>query len=172
VLLLPFTEGVATQLAVISHCMPLTAIGPIILVVFGGRAPTIFLAALSVFFTTLVGALLGLRAADKASLDVVTAYGGNRWHRLVKVQLIAAPPAVLGALKIAVPGALSGAIIGEYLGGVDSGLGVVLTVAQQQYVVPRTWALALLCGLLAGAGYALLALVGRTVTPWARGGPQ
>jgi ABC-type nitrate/sulfonate/bicarbonate transport system permease component len=42
VLLLPVTEGVATQLAVISHCMPLTAIGPIILVVFGGRAPTIF----------------------------------------------------------------------------------------------------------------------------------
>ena len=36
----------------------LTAIGPIILVVFGGRAPTYFLAAISVFFTTLVGTLV------------------------------------------------------------------------------------------------------------------
>ncbi|MGW5643519.1 ABC transporter permease [Saccharopolyspora sp. NPDC003752] len=169
VLLFPVTEGVATQLAVVSYCMPLTAIGPIILVVFGGRTPTIFLAALSVFFTTLVGSLLGLRAADKASLDVVTAYGGNRWHRLVKVQLVAALPAVLNALKIAVPAALLGAIIGEYLGGVDSGLGVVLTVAQQQYVVPRTWALAVVCGLLAGVGYALLAVLGRLITPWAKG---
>lgn len=167
VLLVPAVEGVATQLAVISYCIPLTAIGPIILVVFGGRTPTVFLAALSVFFTTLIGALLGLRAADRASLDAVAAFGGNRWQRLVKVQLIAALPATLNALKIAVPAAMLGAIVGEYLGGVDSGLGVVLTVAQQQYEVARTWALALLTGLLAFLGYGLVALVARLVTPWA-----
>jgi sulfonate transport system permease protein len=167
VLLVPAVEGVATQLAVISYCVPLTAIGPIILVVFGGRTPTVFLAALSVFFTTLIGALLGLRAADRASLDAVTAFGGSRWHRLVKVQLIAALPATLNALKIAVPAAMLGAIVGEYLGGVDSGLGVVLTVAQQQYEVARTWALALLTGLLAFLGYGLVALAARLVTPWA-----
>jgi ABC-type nitrate/sulfonate/bicarbonate transport system permease component len=98
VLLLPFTEGVATQLAVISHCMPLTAIGPIILVVFGGRAPTIFpRCRCSSPLSSEPCSACGRRTRR---LDVVTAYGGNRWHRLVKVQLIAALPAVLGALKI------------------------------------------------------------------------
>ena len=168
-LLLPRLGPAASQLAVISYCMPLTAVGPIVLVVMGGRAPTIFLAAMAVFFTTLVGALLGVRSADPASLDVVRAYGGNRVHQLVKVQLVAAAPAVVNALKIAAPSAMLGAILGEYLGGVDSGLGVVLTLAQQQFEVARTWALALVIGLLAGAGYALFSLLGRVLTPWAAG---
>jgi ABC-type nitrate/sulfonate/bicarbonate transport system permease component len=146
--------------------MPLTAIGPIILVVFGGRAPTYFLAAISVFFTTLVGALLGLKAADRASLDVVTAYGGGRVSRLIKVQLISALPATISALKLAAPTALLGAIIGEYLGGVDSGLGVAITASQQSYNVPRTWGMAIACGFIAGVGYAILGLIGRIITPW------
>lgn len=149
--------------------MPLTAIGPIILVVFGGRAPTIFLAAMSVFFTTLIGALLGLKAADRTSLNLIEAYGGGRWQQLVKVRVIAALPAILSSLKIAAPAAMLGAIIGEYLGGIDNGLGVALTVAQQQFLVERTWALALVTGALAGAGYALFGLLARFVTPWSSG---
>jgi ABC-type nitrate/sulfonate/bicarbonate transport system permease component len=169
VLLVPPLEGLALQIAVISYCIPLIAIGPIIKIVFGGRTPMVFLAAISVFFTTVVGALLGLRAADRASLDVVTAYGGGRWTRLVKVQLIAAVPGVLAALRIAAPAALLGAIIGEYLGGIDTGLGVAMTIAQQQYQVARVWGLALVAGLLAGLGYAVIALVGRVVAPWSTG---
>jgi ABC-type nitrate/sulfonate/bicarbonate transport system permease component len=168
VLLVPALEAVATQFAVISYCMPLTAIGPIILVVFGGRAPSAFLAGMSVFFTTLVGALLGLKAADRTSMDLVRAYGGSRFTALRKVQVIAALPATIAGLKIAAPAALLGAIIGEYLGGVDSGLGVAITAAQQTFTVPRTWGLALVCGFVAGLGYLLIALFGRLVTPWER----
>ncbi|MFI7588916.1 ABC transporter permease [Spongisporangium articulatum] len=169
VLLLPPLEPVATQLAVISYCMPLTAIGPIILVIFGGRTPTIFLAAISVFFTTLIGSLLGLKAADKTSLNLIEAYGGGRWQQLVKVRAIAALPAILSALKIAAPAAMLGAIIGEYLGGIDNGLGVALTVAQQHFLVERTWALAFVTGGLAGLGYAVFAVIARFVTPWSSG---
>lgn len=169
VLLVPRLEALVVQLAVISYCIPLVAIGPIVMVVFGGRTPAVFLAAISVFFTTLVGTLLGLRAAEPASLDLVRAYGGGRVQQLRHVQLIAAVPGTLAALKIAAPAALLGAIIGEYLGGIDNGLGVALTVAQQQFVVPRTWGLALAGGLVAGLGYALVALLGRFLTPWAAG---
>ncbi|GAA3637350.1 ABC transporter permease [Kineosporia mesophila] len=165
-LLVPPLETVATQLAVISYCMPLTAIGPIVLVIFGGRAPSIFLAALSVFFTTLIGSLLGLKAADRTSLDLVAAYGGGRFQQLRKVRVVAALPHVFNALKIAAPAAMLGAILGEYLGGIDNGLGVALTVAQQQYIVPRTWSLALVTGALAGLGYAFFALLARFATPW------
>lgn len=168
VLLVPALEAVATQFAVISYCMPLTAIGPIILVVFGNRTPSEFLAGMSVFFTTLVGALLGLKAADRTSLDLVHAYGGNRFTALRKVQIIAALPATISGIKIAAPAALLGAIIGEYLGGVDSGLGVAITASQQTYVVPRTWGLALVCGFVAGIGYLLIGLIGWIATPWER----
>ncbi|HET6502046.1 MAG TPA: ABC transporter permease subunit [Amycolatopsis sp.] len=169
VMVLPKLEGVAEEIAVISYCIPLTAIGPVILVVQGGRAPTIFLAGMSVFFTTLVGALLGLKAADRTSLDLVRAYGGGRVKQITKVRLIAALPATFAALRIAAPTALLGAILGEYLGGVDNGIGVALTASQQAYLVPRTWGLALACGLVAAAGYLLIGLIGRLVAPWSAG---
>ena len=56
-----------------------------------------FLAALAVFFTTVVGALLGFKAADKASLDVVSVYGGGRFTQLRKVRLVAAVHGVSGS---------------------------------------------------------------------------
>jgi ABC-type nitrate/sulfonate/bicarbonate transport system permease component len=172
VLLVPRLEAVATQLAVISYCVPLLAIGPIVLVVFGGEATVVFLAAISVFFTTLIGALLGLRSADRASLDVITVYGGGRLARLRYVQTIAALPSAFAGLKISAPSALLGAIIGEYLGSNDQGLGVSLMISQQQFQVPRTWGLALVAGLIAGLGYAVVALVARFVTPWSYGRPS
>jgi ABC-type nitrate/sulfonate/bicarbonate transport system permease component len=166
VVLVPPVESLATQLAILSYCTPLLALGPIILVVFGGRAPTIFLAAMYCFFTTVVGTLAGLRSADKASLDLVEAYGGGRWQKFTKVQLFAAAPNTFAALKIAAPSAVLGAILGEYLGGVDSGIGVALTAAQTSYNVPRTWGLAIAAAAMAGLGYAVVALVARLVTPW------
>ncbi|WP_054815522.1 ABC transporter permease [Nocardia arizonensis] len=166
VMLAPPIEPLATQLAILSYCTPLLALGPIILVVFGGRTPTVFLAAMYCFFTTMVGTVTGLRSADRTSLDLVAAYGGGRWQQLYRVRLIAALPNTFAALKIAAPSAVLGAIIGEYLGGVDSGIGVALTAAQTAYNVPRTWGMALAAAALAGLGYALVALTARLFAPW------
>ncbi|MEV0249285.1 ABC transporter permease subunit [Nocardia sp. NPDC050712] len=166
VLLIPPIESLATQLAILSYCTPLLALGPIILVVFGGRTPTVFLAAMYCFFTTMVGTVTGLRSADSTSLDLIRAYGGGRWQRLYRVQVISALPNTFAALKIAAPSAVLGAILGEYLGGVDSGIGVALTAAQTAYNVPRTWGMALAAAALAGLGYALVAGLARLVAPW------
>lgn len=166
VVLIPPIESLATQLAILSYCTPLLALGPIILVVFGGRAPTIFLAAMYCFFTTMVGTLTGLRSADKASLDLVEAYGGGRWQKFTKVRLFSAAPNTFAALKIAAPSAVLGAILGEYLGGVDSGIGVALTAAQTSYNVPRTWGLAIAAAAMAGLGYAIVAVAARIAAPW------
>ncbi|QLY32197.1 ABC transporter permease [Nocardia huaxiensis] len=168
VVLIPPIEMLVTQLAILSYCTPLLALGPIILVVFGGRTPTVFLAAMYCFFTTMVGTVSGLRSADRTSLDLVRAYGGGRWQRLRRVQLISALPNTLAALKIAAPSAVLGAIIGEYLGGVDSGIGVALTAAQTAYNIPRTWGMAIAAAALAGLGYAVVALVARVAVPWTR----
>ena len=83
VLIVPRLEGAVMQLAIITYCVPIVAIGPLALIIIGAPSAgepsgtAVFLAALSVFFTTVVGSLLGLKAADAASLDVVTVYGGT-----------------------------------------------------------------------------------------------
>jgi ABC-type nitrate/sulfonate/bicarbonate transport system permease component len=171
VLLLPAVEQVATQIAIVTYCLPLVAIGPILVLVSSSpEVPSIILAALSVFFTTSVGALLGLRAAPRTSLDLIKAYGGTRLTTLVKVQLIAALPSLFAALKIAAPAAFLGAVLAEYLGsGGDNSLGRALIAAQSSADAPRLWYLALISGGVAGVGYALVGLVSRLVTPWSSG---
>ena len=168
VLLVPVLERVITQIAVASYCLPIVAVGPILSLVLDGDKPMAAMAGLSVFFTTLIGALLGLRSADPAALDLVRAYGGGRWQQLLRVRLIAALPSTLAALRIAGPAALLGAIIGEYLGRVDSGLGIAMTIAQQQLDVPRTWGIALVSGAVAGVAYGVVGLVARYALPWSR----
>jgi ABC-type nitrate/sulfonate/bicarbonate transport system permease component len=169
VLLVPPVEALALQLGLMSYCMPIIAVGPILVVVFNGRTPMVALSALSVFFTTLIGSLVGLRAADPVTLDVVKAYGGGRWQQLRRVQVISAVPGVLAALKIAAPAALLGAIIGEFLGNVDSGIGVSMTIAEQQLDVARTWGIALVAAVVAGVAYGAIALIARLLTPWVNG---
>ena len=83
VLLVPILEPVIMQFAVITYCLPIVVLAPILILaheipVKGGTSATaIDLAAISVIFTTVVGAVLGLRSADKAALDVVQVYGGG-----------------------------------------------------------------------------------------------
>ncbi len=174
-LIVPKLENLATQIAVITYCIPIVAIGPIIRLVVGAPGPgepagaAISLAALSVFFTTMIGAMTGVKSADKAALDVVTVFGGNAWHRLVKVQLLSALPSILAALRIAAPAAFLGAILGEYVGGPDVGFGPAMVNAQQSLEVARVWALALVSGAIAGGAYALVGLLARVITPWSKG---
>ncbi|KFF60993.1 ABC transporter permease [Cryobacterium sp. MLB-32] len=174
VLVVPRIEKVALQIAVITYCIPIVAIGPIAYIVIGApqsgdpSGTAVFLAAMSVFFTTVVGSLVGLKAADAASLDIVTAYGGGRFTQLRLVRVIAGLPSVLSALQVAAPAAFLGAILGEYLGGVERGLGIAMLVAGSSANVDRVWSLALVAGLMAGLGYAIFALIARVATPWAR----
>ena len=173
VLLLPFLAEIVNQIAIVTYCIPLVAIGPILVIVSGRTSPngaSVVLAALSVFFTTVVGCLLGLRAAPQTSLDLVRAYGGTKWTMLRKVQLIAALPSLFAALKIAAPAAFLGAVLAEYLGsGGDSTIGRALIAAQTQADAPKLWYLALVCGGIAGLGYFLVGVVARIVTPWTTG---
>lgn len=175
VLIVPKLEGAVMQLAVITYCMPLVAIGPLLLLILGvpkrgePSGTAVFLAALSVFFTTVVGSLLGLKSADKASLDVVAVYGGSRFTQLRKVRLIAALPAILTALQIAVPAAFLGAVLGEFLGKVEVGVGPAMIAAQQMLNSPRVWGIALASGAVALIGYLIVGQLTRLVTPWSRG---
>ena len=166
---IPLVERALLRLAVASYCLPVIAIGPILAILFSGDTPKVILAALSVFFTTLIGALVGLRSADKTSLEVIQAYGGGSWTQLRKVRIKSSLPSLFAGLRIAAPAAMLGAIIGEYMGG-ESGLGVSMINSQQGLHIARTWGIALAATAVAGIGYGLTALVGRLLTPWAPGG--
>ncbi|OBC18003.1 hypothetical protein A5788_07550 [Gordonia sp. 852002-50816_SCH5313054-c] len=163
VTIIPALETLATSVSVISYCTPLLALGPLILVVFGGSTPSVFLAAISVYFTTMISSLNGLKSADPQSLELVSVYGGGRFAQLCRIRLVSSLPHLFAAMKIAAPAAVLGAILGEYLGGVDIGIGVSLTAAQSSFEIARAWGMAVAAGLLAGLGYALFAALQKLV---------
>lgn len=170
VILIPPIEGLATQLAIISYCTPIIAVAPIIQVAFAQvQTMIIFLAAISVFFTTMIGTLSGLRSPNRASLDLVRVYGGGRMSQLRRVRVEAALPNMLAAIKIAAPAAVLGAVLGEFLAMPDKGAGPAMIVAQQRGDIPQVWAIALLSGAVAGIGYAIVAIIARFATRWATG---
>ena len=136
------------------------------------RAPRSSLAALSVFFTTVVGALLGLRAAPRTSLDVIAAYGGTRLDRSC-ARCSSSPPCpnLFAALKIAAPAAFLGAVLAEYLGsGGDAQPRSGADRRAEQLRRARSCGSSPWCpAAVAGLAYALIGLVGRFVTPWSAG---
>ena len=166
VLIVPLVQKPLMQLGITSYCLPSVAIGPVFAIVFSGEAPSVILAAMAVFFTTLVGTLDGLHSADPASLDLIHAYGGGPFKKLVKVRFRSALPSLFAALRIASPAAILGAIIGEY-SGAERGLGVAMINSQQSLEVSRTWALALLATAAAAVAFGITASLGRLASPWA-----
>lgn len=158
-------ERVGMPIAVGSYCVPLVAIAPILIIVLPGDGPKDALAAITVFFTTLVSVMVGLRSSDTAIADLAHALGSSPWQVIRYVKVPAALPSLMGGLGIAAPAAMLGAVLGEYLGA-SSGLGVALLQAQSSFEVAKTFSIAIVMAALAGVVFALVRLLARVLVPW------
>lgn len=159
----PRLETVVSRLGVISYCVPTIAVGPVLAILFSLGTTKVIMAALSVFFVTLVGLSIGLRSAPSSALDFVRSAGGRPWQVLVKVRLRAAVPASVAGVALGAPAAVLGAILGDYLGGTQ-GLGVLMLQAEESLQVARVWAVALLATVISGLLFGLVGLVGRRLS--------
>jgi ABC-type nitrate/sulfonate/bicarbonate transport system permease component len=167
VVTLPALERPMLLLGTVSYCLPIVAIGPLLIITTSGETPRVVLSAIAVFFPMLVGTLLGLRSPSAAMFDLIHACGGGSLAILTKVRWRAALPQFFASLRVSAPSAILGSIIGEFLGA-ENGLGVLLINAQQGLNYQRTWTIAIFSTILAGAAYGLIRLVGGWLTPWAR----
>lgn len=159
----PRAQGVIAGLALLVFCLPLVATGPILRVLLGpGDGPQIWLAALAVYYTTLVPLLVGLRAAPSGWFDLVRSYGRGRWSELVHVRAPAALPYLFAGLQIAAPAAFLGAMVGEFTGA-ERGLGVLTIRFLRAMDTPAIWAVASVAALVSIAAYAGIGWLARAV---------
>jgi len=159
----PRSERVITSLALLVFCLPLVATGPILRVFFGpGPWPQIALAALAVYYTTLIPLLVGLRAAPASWFDLVRSYGRGEAATLFHVRTMASLPYLFAGLQIAAPAAFLGAMVGEFTGA-EAGMGVLTIRAMRSLDVEMTWALATLATLVALLAYAAIGLLARRI---------
>ena len=166
--LLPRTERSVTAVALVVFCLPLVATGPVLRVVLGpGDAPQVVLAALAVYYTTMISLLVGLRAAPSGWFDVVRSYGRGKVSALRYIRARASLPYLIAGLQIAVPAAFLGAMVGEFTGA-ESGLGVLTIRASRDLDIQLTWALATVATVVSVIAYVVIGAIGRrfvTETP-------
>ncbi|MFE5283382.1 ABC transporter permease [Nocardia sp. NPDC056611] len=145
--------------AMLLRSVPLVAITPIIVLVFGrGLLGVTVMAAIVVFFPALVMIMTGLRSAPRQATELVVAYGGSHWTALRMVALPAALPSVFAAARISVPGALIGALLGEWLGsGTGLGAGLIRAIPTFQY--NRLWASIALVTVVSVVAYAVVGVL-------------
>ena len=161
--LLPRGEAMIRGFALWVFCLPLVATGPLLRVFFGpGEWPQIILAALAVYYTTLIPLLFGLRAVPSGWLDLSRSYGRGRFSALVHIRAMAAVPYLVAGLQIAAPAAFLGAMVGEFTGA-ERGMGVLTIRALRGMNIEMTWALATVATSVAVLAYAAIGKIAEQI---------
>jgi ABC-type nitrate/sulfonate/bicarbonate transport system permease component len=139
-LLSPSIRRTFLPFALLLRSVPLIVLTPILGLVFGYTFSAVrVVTAIVTFFPSLVNITLGLESAPKQSADLIAAYGGSARTTLLKVRLPYAVPALFAAMRIAVPGAMVGALLGEWL-LTTKGIGHYLTERPAKFDYTGVWA--------------------------------
>jgi len=125
-------EQALMPIAMLLRSVPLIAMAPILILIFGRQQATVaVMGAIVVLFPALVNIVFGLRSATSAMLDVATVYGANKIAALRYVAFPASLPSFFAAVTISVPGAITGALLVEWLAtGQGIGYGIISAVGR------------------------------------------
>lgn len=152
-------ENALLPIALLLQSVPLIAVAPIIVLILGRTTATVaVMGAIVVLFPALVNITFGLRSAPQQALDVVTVFGGTRVASLLKVAVPYSLPAVFAAIRISVPGAVTGALIVEWL-ATGQGVGNAIVAAVGNSELDTVWALAALISVVTLLLYQLVGVI-------------
>ncbi|TDC01658.1 ABC transporter permease subunit [Micromonospora fluostatini] len=152
-------------IAVLLRSVPLVAMTPLLILVFGrGLLATAVIAGLVVFFPALVTITNGLRTAARHTVELCRAYGAGSWTIARAVLLPAAVPAIFASARIGVPAALIGATLAEWL-ATGRGLGYEMLQDATTFDYDHLWAAVAALTLVSVLVYNGFALVESMVTP-------
>jgi len=159
-----FIEQLSRGFNIAIFAVPPIAIAPVLVLALKGDWPRIVLAALAVYFPTMIAMSVGLRDTDPRAVDVVRAYGGGANAVLRWIQLRSSLPALLGGLQVAAPNAVLGAMLAEFGSGARWGLGTYLLGSLGRADPARLWGIGLVATLVSGLAYAIPAVLAVAVT--------
>jgi ABC-type nitrate/sulfonate/bicarbonate transport system permease component len=136
---------------------------PIIVLIFGREQMSVaVMGAIVVLFPALVNIVFGLRSAPAAMFDLVKVYGGNKYDALRTVAFPSSLPLFFAALKISVPGAITGALLVEWL-ATGQGIGYAIVSAIGRARPSEVWTYVALITVVSIVLYNVVALLEESV---------
>ncbi len=159
-------EKVLSPYLVASQAIPIVAIAPLLVIWLGdGILSKVVICALIVFFPVLVNTVVGVRAVPPALYDLMHSIRATRWQILLKLEIPASLPIMLGGLRIGATLSVIGAIVGELVDA-QQGLGFLLQLGDFQYDTSMVFVAVFMLIVLALSMYGVVTLLERKFLKW------
>ncbi len=161
-----FVSDVLDPFLVAINGIPRVALAPLFVVWFGiDMLPKIILVFTLVFFVIFYNTYAGIKSVDRRFTDLAFVMGANANELFRKVILPASLPHVFLGIKLSIPYALIGAIIGEFVAS-SAGLGWKIQMETSLYNTTGTMAGLVVMMFIVVAMNSLLAVMERRLLRW------
>lgn len=153
-------------IAVFINTIPILAIAPILVLIFGpGLTAKVVIAGLICFFPTLVNMVRGLQAVSPQTLELARILSASKAEVFWKIRLPSSLPFLFSALKIAATTCVIGAIVSEWIGA-DVGLGALIIDSTFNYRSPLLYATVFMSSGLSVLLFASVTIAEKLVVRW------
>jgi NitT/TauT family transport system permease protein len=163
-------DEMLTPLAAAVAAIPIVALTPIFNTMFASTSsiPRRLVVAIAVFFPVFINTLRGLRQIEPVHAELMHSYAASPWTTTRVVRLPSALPFFFTGVRVASSAAVIAAVVSEYFGGLQKGLGPAITSAAAASAYPRAWAIVCAAIALGLAFYLAALLAERLAMPWRR----
>jgi NitT/TauT family transport system permease protein len=162
-------ERMVSPLLVAVNAIPKIALGPMLVAWLGfGTKPVLMMIFLVSFFPIVLSTATGLTSTPAALAELVRSMDATRRQAFLKVRFPSALPQIFVGLKVAMPLAAIGAVVGEFLPGAESGLGFVIQQSSGIADTPTATAAIVLISAVSILLYYGVLAIERLAVPWVR----
>jgi NitT/TauT family transport system permease protein len=123
-------------------------------------------AAILCFFPVLINMVRGLTSVPPASIELMRSYAASELTVFRRVRLPNSLPYLFSALKVASVLAMIGAIVGEYFGGSQQQLGIIIKNSASLFMFETAWAAIVVACLLGIGFYLAVSLAEHVLMSW------
>ena len=162
----PFTSRLLNPYLNALNALPKVALAPLFVLWFGlGIESKVALAAVLVLFLVFLNTYAGVREVDQDLIDGARLMKATRTQVITKVIIPSAMSWVFAGLKISVPYALIGAVLGEMIAA-NRGLGYLVQFSGSQFDSAGVFAVLIVIALLAVALNFIVEFVQHRLQQW------
>lgn len=135
-------EALTTPVVLAASAVPIVALAPVFTTMFGSTTEVArrLVVAVVVVVPVFVSTARGLRQVQPVHADLMHSLAATPWQAARFVRLPGAVPFIVTGLRLAAPAAVIAAIVAEYFGGQQNGLGSRISSAAANTAYARAWA--------------------------------
>lgn len=123
---------------------PLSALVPVIMVLFGlGETTIILTIVLFAVWIIVLNARAGVRNISPSLVEMARSFGATGWQAFTKIYIWAALPEILAGVRLGLIRAVKGVVIGQLLVSVV-GFGTLFEIYSSNFLMEHFWALILI----------------------------